>query len=181
MLKTLKAILLSLWIITLLAAMPYRVMASSVQADSISDSSRIILEISDYGAGMVNYQGEKLFCRLYGDGRFQYEVLPKYRPNAGRKNYVLIKKEMRLSKNQVSEIVNLAEQSDFLQAKDKYSELHSLIDAVFVKTIIYRNTNREKKIEIRNYDSSEVRAASYYPQSLVKLLQKLTEIIQKED
>ena len=171
----------SLFLLLVFMALSATTFSSYARPQVAKSTVQVILEISDYGAGMVNYQGHKLFCRLYTDGRLEYEVLPEFDPDAARPNFVLLKKQTWLSKDDVAKIRNLTEQPDFLQARDKYRQLHSHIDAVFVKTIIYRNHNIEKRIQIRNYAPTDSRAASYYPVSLMKLLQRISELRPKDE
>ena len=100
--------------------------------------------------------------------------------DAGNAKQVLVKKEIQLSEPTVKEFIRLAEEPDFLNARESYSSLVRAVDWSVVTTVVYSHRGREKRIVIRNYRPLHPKAESFYPASLVKLLARVSELRPKE-
>lgn len=139
-----------------------------------------LLDISMTSSAMGRTSKQPLYFRLYESGRLEYEVWQKTDSDAGNAKQVLVKKEIQLSKPTVKEFIRLAEEPDFLNARDGYSSLVRALDWSVVTTVVYSHRGREKRIAIRNYRPLHPKAESFYPKSLVKLLARVDELRAKD-
>lgn len=137
-------------------------------------TSNVILDISTEAYGPVYpTEGYILDFRLYDNGVLEYDDYPDQNsPNAKRGNIALTRKETTLSADDVRELVNIAQQPGFLEARPEYPPLRIATDATFTQTIIYRNQGREKRIVVVDYAPGDADAKSYYPAALVRLMQR---------
>jgi hypothetical protein len=143
----------------------------------------VVLEISTRGTGMVYPPGEVLDFRLYENGRLEYDDYPKQDPpRATMANVVIRRKAATLSPSDVKGLIGLAEQPDFLSAKEEYPYMpRVLTDAWWTRTIKFTHQGREKKIVTVNLEEMLFAAErkSDYPASMVKLLEKAGELKRK--
>lgn len=141
---------------------------TDVQTDKSGTTSKDksgILEITLKGEGMILPGEEQVYFRLYKSGLLEYQTLPDMTMHKGR-----------ISDQDAREIIQIAEQSDFLNSLEEYSALKKLRDATLTTTIIYTNNGKSKRIVIRNYQHDHPQAESYYPLSLRKLLRRVVEL-----
>lgn len=137
-----------------------------------SDPDPVLLDISQCGVGMAPRK-RPLYFRLYESGRLEYEI--------STVNYVVVRKEIQLSSAIVKELIRRAERPDFLGASGEYPQLRKMRDSGVVTSIVYTHQDREKMIVIRNYDPQHPRAKSYYPASLIRLLERVSELRSKDE
>lgn len=145
-----------------------------------SKSDQVVLEvITTIDISGFPKVGDILQMRLYEDGHFEYDDFPDYDPpKITDYNVVIIKKEATLSPEDVKELVDLAEQPDFLSAKEYYSSLTQHLDTSSTTKIKYKHKDKEKKIVADNiWDTQYVEEIrSKYPPSLLKLLVRVEEL-----
>jgi hypothetical protein len=146
-----------------------------------ADSDQLILDITRQGGGLIFPASKQLYFRLYRSGRLEFEVPPKFDPEATRPNFELVKQETKLNARDVDDLIRLAEQPNLLAAASSYPALEEEIDAVMVTTVSYTYRDRKKQIVITNYRPGHPKAASYYPSSLKNLLSRVVELRPKTD
>lgn len=147
-----------------------------------SDSAeRVILNICNYGTGMVALPRARLHFRLYQSGLVEYEVRPRYDAQAGAANQRLLLKKARVSAEDVAEIIRLGEQADFQAAKSEYPVFRIWTDSGLKTTIVFTHKGREKKIVVKNYRADDSQNSSRYPASLIRMLAKADELRPKDN
>jgi hypothetical protein len=144
---------------------------------------KVVLEIITTASGMVYpKEGDLLDMRLYESGRFEYDDYPEQKPPTYF-SPPITRKESRLNPEDVRNLINLAEQPDFLSAEEKYPGILPHIDDQWVTTIKFTYNGREKIITAVNlwdfrYAEVDSAPAPYmeklrkkvkYPPSLLKL------------
>lgn len=97
----------------------------------------------------------------------------------GNVKQVLVKKEIQLSQPTVEEFIRLAEEPDFLNARESYSSLVRTVDWSVVTTLVYSHHGRVKMIAIRNYRPQHPKAESFYPNALIKMLARVDDLRSK--
>ncbi|MDT5123204.1 MAG: hypothetical protein QOC96_2686 [Acidobacteriota bacterium] len=153
---------------------------TSPQSVTPSKPDPVVLEIITHASGVVYpKQGDLLDMRLYESGRFEYDDYPDQPPPDTLPSQVTVtKKEAKLNPEDVKELIGLAEQPDFLSAKDNYPGLHPHTDDEWITTIKFMYQGREKKIvvvnlwDIRDFPNDR----SKYPPSMVKLFERALEL-----
>lgn len=135
----------------------------------------VVLEISTDCRGMTNPRGEVLDFRLYESGRVESGNYPPQDSYGFNLRYWFSRAHSQLSPAEVEELINLAEQPDFLAAQDEYPPLLHGTDSEFRTTIVFNHAGRQKRIVVIDYlgDDGVSGAEARYPQSLLKLLQKV--------
>ena len=132
-------------------------------------TDRVLLEITEQVKGMAPYRGKYTQFRLYQGGRAEYETLERadsaseWRP---------VKHEKQLGIEDYTEIIRLANNTDFLKARRNYPPLWSGVDVVYITTISFTLKNSLKDITLINYSPDHPRAPKYYPTSVIKLMDK---------
>ena len=142
-----------------------------------SDPDPVLLDISECGTGMAPRK-RPLYFRLYKSGRLEYEISSRIDPSS---LMYVVRKEIQLSRAIVKELIERAERRDFLGASGEYPQLRKMRDSGVVTSIVYTHQDREKMIVIRNYDPQHPRAKSYYPASLIRLLERVSELRSKDE
>jgi hypothetical protein len=138
----------------------------------------VILQITDCGWGMSYPQSCRLYFRMWGSGKFEYEAEPQY--DAKLKKLAWKTKASHLNRTKVQEIIGLISSPDFLEAKDNYPRLFDFVDAAMALQIKTEYGGVKKEIEIRNYMPQHERAKSYYPAALIKLIEIVKEVRPKD-
>lgn len=146
-----------------------------------ADSDQVVLDITRQGSGLIFPASKQVYFRLYRDGRLEFEVPPKFDPEAKQPSFELVKRETKIKTREVDELISLAEQSNLFAASSSYPALEKEIDAVMVTTISYVYGDRKKQIVITNYRPGHPQADTYYPSSLKKLLSRVVELRPKTD
>jgi len=138
-----------------------------------ASTGSVLLEVTECGFGMSYPQGCRLYLRVYETGKFEYEAEPRYEPEL--KRLVWKTKSAYLKGGSVSEIIRLVSDRDFMASKSEYPPLSDPVDALLIIRIraVCRGANKE--VEVRNYMPQHMRAKSYYPAPLMKLLARVTE------
>jgi hypothetical protein len=132
-----------------------------------ANEDRVLLEVTLQGRGMVwPNRMTRVFFRLYNSGKLEYDARTKTKVE---------RRKSRLNRQQVNELIGLAERRDFLEARKKYPALQDLRDATLITRINYTHENISKQILITNYEPDHLRATDYYPASLRRLLQRIME------
>lgn len=143
-----------------------------------ANADEAVLEVTTdiMGGQVYPKDGTLLSLRLYEDGRFEYDDYPEQGSAGGEFGHVAVtRKEASLSKDDVSGLVELAEQPDFQQAEESYPYPGPpLPDSIIKQTITYRQGGREKKIVVFNYSPQHPKA--HYPASLMKLMAEVDEL-----
>ena len=154
--------------------------SSAAQPNKIAKPDEVVLEIITDASGMVYpKEGEILDFRLYKSGRFEYDDYPNQDPpRVTTRNVIITKKDAKLSADDVKELINLAEQPDFLAAKENYPRLRPHVDDQWITKIIFTHQGRTKKISAGDFWDMlyypEDRAK--YPSSMVKLLERVKDL-----
>ena len=128
---------------------------------------KVLLEITREGHGMIVPTVPQLFFRLHDNGLLEYEVITRREVRA---------RHQRLNRAVVSEIQELLESRDLLDAKQEYPLLEDFKDAVMKTCIRYEQGNHYGHILVMNYMPGNPKAKSYYPPSLMKLLERIESI-----
>ena len=122
------------------------------------------------GKASVIMDGKYRTIRIYADGRLIEESRYKRKAKSGRYLDASGRAETQLEKEELAELVNWAEQPDFLNARPEYA-VRIVQDNGSSITIAYRTGKLEKKVRVANYfDVSEADKAKL-PPSLVKLIE----------
>ena len=134
-----------------------------------------MLEVTTQGYGMVYPRAEILELRVYKNGRVEYDVYPPQENASFNLHYWFPRQHSTLTSAEVTELSSLAEQPDFLAAREKYKEGHIHIDDSWKTTIKFAHGGREKQIVAINFWDITDRPedASKYPTSMVTLLKKI--------
>jgi hypothetical protein len=143
-------------------------------------SDEVVLEVITNASGMVYpKEGDILNFRLYESGRFEYDDYPNQDPpRVTTRNVVITKKEAKLNTDEVKELINLAEQPDFLAAKENYPRLRPHVDDQWTTIIIFTHQGQRKRIsavdfwDMLHYPEDKAK----YPTSMAKLLEKVREL-----
>jgi hypothetical protein len=126
------------------------------------------IEIYTWGKGLIMESPRKLlFCRIAPSGAIAYD---------SRNENDLKRLKYHINSNSVDSIYEIISGKDFSLTKSFYGQIEPLKDAVFVIEIIISYGQLKKKIVIKNYMPSHPRAASFYPDALVKLLSNIQRI-----
>ena len=134
----------------------------------------VVLEITVQGYGMVYPEAEILELRVYQNGRVEYDSYPDQENAFFNPRYWFPRQHAKLSRSEAAELIGLAEQNDFLSAKEKYEAGYPHIDDEWKTTIKYSNGGREKQIVAINFwDARRPEDAAKYPESMVTLLKKV--------
>jgi hypothetical protein len=133
-----------------------------------------MLEIIEDDQGMVTVVGEFIYFRLYESGRAEYEELYKYQYTPFPK-WKYVKREMKLDRKEIEELIQLAEQSDFLKVNENYPRLKKFTDMATKMVIRYMRDSHNKQVVLFNYQPELPEAKTFYPASLRNLLQRVKE------
>jgi len=149
------------------------------QKQELMEPSQPILEISFRSFDAYSsWCKEPLHTRLYADGRLDSEscelsgVGPDRKPVSTHR-YVPATKHHRSTSEQLAELIRLAQERDFVNAKPGYSG-GSMADAVIDITILYRGEKGVKVIKLWNVVPSDTN--QNLPPSLNRIFKKLEEI-----
>jgi hypothetical protein len=139
-----KIYLALIWIVAMLSF----ACASPQSSNPFAKPDEVVLEVITNARGMVYpKEGDILDFCLYESGRFEYDDYPDQDPpRIMTSSVVITKKEAKVSPDDVRELITLAEQPDFLAAKENYPRLHPHIDDQWITTIIFTHQDRRKKI-----------------------------------
>lgn len=175
-----KFLLINLFAVLSLSCSSIRCLDTPKKIDEIllpNNTDQAVLEVTTTAQGSVYpKEGDILQIRLFQNGRFEYDDFPDYNPpQTTSKNVVVTKKESYLSQEFTKELINLAEQPDFLSAEEKYDSLHQHIDTNWTTKIIFVNQGRQRTITVVNFWDTQycTEDKSKYPQSMVALLEKV--------
>jgi hypothetical protein len=145
---------------------------SQEQSDGAKD--RAVFEITTRYWGMhAGSCRQTLNVRLYADGRIEYEECQKDKSAPTRETYSVIRKEAKVQEKEITELVEFIEQSGFLKSEGPVHSGLSISDAGWVSTLIYCGDNREKRVEIQNYDPE----SKHIPVWLHKIMEKALGLI----
>lgn len=152
-------------------------------ANSHTQSDQVVLEIITTAKGMVYpKEGDLLDMRLYKSGRFEYDDYPDINPpKVTSENASITRKEAKLAPEQVKELISLAEQPDFISAKEEYPSLYYRVDDEWITTIKFTYQGREKKVIAVNFTDVvyNQERRRFYPPSVVKLFVRAEELKSK--
>lgn len=150
------------------------------QTNASGTSDTVILEIVTRGVGMVYPSKGVLDFRLFKSGRAEYELVPGIETNDGRRGD-LLKKTAELTDSQVREIVELASNKDFLEAKKRYPSIRRHVDDYWFTTVKFKHGTVDKEFIVTNFwdvlDYPEDRER--YPSSVVRILELTNQITGK--
>jgi hypothetical protein len=136
-------------------------------------SEAVILEITEQRSGMVTYGRKWIYFRLYESGRAVYQDLKKTEQD---NRLVSVRLEITLNNQEHQELLHLLESPDFLNAREVYPKLWDGIDAVFTTTVWYKGKRHSKQITMINYTDTHDKSKTYYPKSLIALMQRIEAI-----
>ena len=134
----------------------------------------VVLEVTNQGYGMVYPKAEILELRVYQNGRVEYDVYPPWKDSLFNLGYWFPMRHSKLSSSEVKELIVLAEQPDFLSARESYEAGYMHIDDSWKTTIKFAYRGQERKITAINFwDITRPQDSSEYPASMVSLLKKV--------
>jgi hypothetical protein len=107
--------------------------------------------------------------RVYADGRYVHEGMIVEQAKSGRSRKVFLKSEKQLEAEEVGELVRWAEQPDFLNAQQKQT-VTLVLEYPDWFVITYRNKDKEKNVEVRNFSRGNEAQRAKVPPSVLKLL-----------
>ena len=152
----------------------------SNKSSSPADYDQQILQVITEARGSVYpKEGDILQMRLFESGRFEYDDFPDYNPpKFTSRNVSVTRKEAKLSPEDVKELISLAEQPDFLSAKEYYPTLHQHTDTSWITKINFTYKDKEKRIVAINFWDTQYykEDKSKYPPSMVELLERVEEL-----
>jgi hypothetical protein len=137
-------------------------------------SATPILEISSELVGIWDVQGEILDFRLYNFGIAEYEELDqsKFQPGINKTDDLKVKKQIKVSDEEIEEILDLLESVEFLNLRDRYIARKGCTDTSVYQTIRFQFAEKQKRIKI--YGSCEEPNAENFP-DFPPILAKLSE------
>lgn len=106
--------------------------------------------------------------RVSSDGHYFSETIGIELTKSGRKRKIRLTQEKQLEPEEVAELVKLAEQPDFVNAKAEYV-VKIVQDSPAFFTITYRNKGTEKKVRVANFNAGTPEERSKVPASVLKL------------
>jgi hypothetical protein len=107
--------------------------------------------------------------RVFADGRYISEGWGLEETKSKRSRRVFIRIEKQLEKEELIELVEIAEQRDFLEAAPEYVKVVREQPDWF--TITYRNKGREKTVQVYNFSRSSELERGKVPIPIVKLIE----------
>ena len=116
----------------------------------------------------VGQQVHQTTTRVYADGYYVSEGEYYEKANSGRNRKVSHKREKQLESGEMTELINWAEQPDFVNAQPEYV-VKIVQDWPSHITIVYRNKGREKKVVVANYNAGSAEEKAKVPPSVLKL------------
>lgn len=131
----------------------------------------VVLNICTNERGMAAIPQPRLYIRVFSDGRVEYET--------NRTWDTLIKKEIRIKTEDVTEILRLAHAPDYQTAKDEYPAFNQAEDSSNETTVDFYGEPGAKKIVLRNFYASDRENKKHYPPSLIELMERADEIWRK--
>jgi len=142
-------------------------MASTRKSKLQSKTDPVLFDITGNGKGAVSVPGKHLIFRLHQGGRVEYD-----RPHRYERRFV--RREYKISPEEVQEIIELVERPEFLELAEHYPSLPRgrRCYAVTNIAIKYKSQNYNRRITISDYQGG----ASSYPRGLSDLLQKIFQI-----
>jgi hypothetical protein len=128
----------------------------------------VLLNICQHARGMVTMPQPTLYLRVYKDGRSEYET--------NNSENVLVKKEFRISEEDIREIAELGAAEGVQTALERYPTYNHGIDSSREITVdVYAEAGR-KRIILTNFFAADRENNKHYPASLISLVQKAEEI-----
>jgi len=138
---------------------------STASQDSPSGQASVLLEMVYTSVGD---RIDQTTIRVYLDGRYLSEGEYYEKAKSGRYREVSDKTEKQLEASEIAELINWAEQPDFINAQAEYA-VKIVRDWPSYITITYRNKGREKKVVVANYGAGSAEERAKVPSSVLKL------------
>jgi hypothetical protein len=149
---------------------PSNALAQAEQASKTSAGMVFEMVREGWAMGRVN----ATFLRLYKSGRVDYEEGSR---KMGQETYRKEKTATaRLGARKISELIKLANQPDFLNARSEYKAFSAGIDAGNSARVIYFRKPGKQTIELAPYFSRRGQSAEPLPPSLKEFMEKVSEI-----
>lgn len=127
----------------------------------------VVLKICTHEHGMAPIPQPRLYLRVYVDGRAEYEV--------NRSSGSLVKKEFRLTPDELAEITRLGGAEDFQKAQANYPSYRQGTDSWRETTVNFYDKSVAKKIVLLNFSAQDRENAENYPRSLFALMVRAEE------
>lgn len=150
-----------------------------VPGEETKETESAVLTICTREFGMTTFPHPQLYLRIFADGRGEYETLPPYVEGAGDANQILAKKGLRVTPEQVREIIRLGSAKDFQQAPAAYPAFHIGTDSGMSTTISFRDQSAPKTIVVTNFSWRDPDNGRHYPRSLILLMSRMEVIREK--
>jgi hypothetical protein len=147
---------------------PFNTSAQNKQPSKPAD--KLVFEV--VSNGWANGRVHAYTLRFYKTGRVIYE---KASSRFQREKY-RITGTSRVAAIKISELIELADQPDFLNAKDRYKAFPMGADWGNSKSVIYFRKSGKQTIELAPYRSRHEEMAEPLPESLKEFLSKVSEI-----
>jgi hypothetical protein len=143
-------------------------------------ANSFVLEVISTGKGSTYpKEGPLLHMRLFENGDFEYDDFPDYDPPEHTSfNVSVERRHGTLSAAAVQELIELAENVDFLNSKNEFPSFQEHVDDTWVTTIHYRRGGVEKTITATNFWDSQYNKEleENYPDSMVKILVRVEQL-----
>ncbi len=157
-------------LILVFAYVPFDALAQNKQTSKLAD--KMVFEVVREGWSMGRVHAYTL--QLYRSGRVTYL---KASSKMGREKYHIEKTATAKSQvKKISDLIMLANQTDFLNAKSEYKTYGAGVDAGQRGRIIYYGKRGKQTIELAPYQSRRGERAEPLPESLKEFLSKVSEI-----
>jgi len=152
----------------LAAASPF-----SPEQETNLNQSRAVLEFIGYCDGMCGTLGNKTSLKVDYRNRAEYKVSTAPHPFRAVDEAIISTIDVAVDGKELAELIKLTGTTEFLTADATYDSGTNLVDAVYLTFIIYRDSNREKLVMLRNHFTA---SKPVLPAPIRRLLEIATEL-----
>jgi hypothetical protein len=151
-----------------LAALAQSPPSNSVCATETELPADVLINICTNEHGMAPLAQPRLYLRVRGDGRVEFET------ESRTDQYRLVKKAIVVKPEEVSEMILLSVNADLWAAKDEYPMILRGDDSSMETTLTLRDpaTRGTKRILLHNYSEVSQGDFEHYPRSLNLLMER---------
>jgi hypothetical protein len=128
----------------------------------------VILNICTDERGMAPIPQPRLYLRVSSDGRAEYEASKGWDD--------LVKKEVRVTPEELQEIMRLGNTEDFQSALEEYPAYNHGTDSSMKLTLDFYGTKGAKRIVFHNFFAADRKNKEHYPVDFISLMEKVEEI-----
>lgn len=128
----------------------------------------VLLNICEHYRGMAPLPEPALYFRLYKDGRAEFETRMDEND--------LIRKELKVKAEDVSELKRLGAMDDVQKALAKYPTFRLAYDSTQELIITVYGETSQKRITLENFAAGDRENKEHYPASLIALMKRVEEL-----